>query len=91
MSARLGEMEFEHTYYDREVDVLYMRNGASSDAVDFGESPEGHHLRFGADGSLVGVTLVNPRWLLEQDGEIVVTLPHRRIVARDLGPALAAA
>jgi hypothetical protein len=29
--------------------------------VDFDESPEGHALRFDADGQLVGITLVRPR------------------------------
>ncbi|HEX5584124.1 DUF2283 domain-containing protein [Gaiella sp.] len=92
MSVKLGGYMFEHACYDHEVDVLYMRNGPSSDATDFGESPEGHHLRFAPDGTLLGITLVNPRWLLEQDGKIVVTLPDgSRLETADLGPALAAA
>jgi uncharacterized protein YuzE len=91
MSVRIGELEFEHASYDREADVLYLRNGPSTDAVDFDESPEGHHLRYGIDGNLVGVTLVNPRWLLEEDGEIVITLPKQRVVTKDLGDVLAAA
>jgi hypothetical protein len=41
---------------------------------------------------LLGITLVNPRWLLEQDGKIVVTLPDgSRLETADLGSALAAA
>jgi len=42
------------------------------------------------DGTLVGVTIVIARWLLEQDGEIAVTLPEQRVVARDLDSMLAA-
>ena len=91
MSVRLGGIEFDNVDYDREVDVLYLHVGEPSTAVDWDESPEGHHLRFGADGKLVGITIVNARWLLDEDGVIVITLPERRIEARDLGDVLAPA
>jgi len=84
MSVRFGGIEFEHATYDEEADVLYLRNGPSTAAVDWDESPEGHHLRYGADGQLVGITVVNARWLLEQDGKIVVTLPQIEVEATDL-------
>ena len=91
MSVMLGGVEFDNVYYDREVDVLYLHVGEPSTAVDWDESPEGHHLRFGADGQLVGITIVNARWLLDEDGVIVITLPERRIETRDLGDVLAPA
>jgi len=84
MSVRFGGIAFEHATYDEEADVLYLRNGPSTAAVDWDESPEGHHLRYGADGQLVGITVVNARWLLEQDGKIVVTLPQIEVEATDL-------
>jgi uncharacterized protein YuzE len=84
MSLRFGGIEFEHVSYDQEGDVLYLRNGTSTDAVDWDESPEGHHLRYGADGQLVGITIVNARWLLEQEGRITVTLPQMQVEASDL-------
>ncbi len=84
MSLRFGGIEFEHVSYDQEGDVLYLRNGPSTVAVDWDESPEGHHLRYGADGQLVGITIVNARWLLEQDGKITVTLPQMQVEASDL-------
>jgi hypothetical protein len=43
------------------------------------------------DGKLVGITIVNARWLLERDGVIVVTPPQLRLEADELAPALAAA
>jgi hypothetical protein len=60
--------------------------------VDFGESPEGHALRFAADGRLVGLTIVGARALLERDGHITVTIPAERIDvdARTLAPIIAA-
>jgi YD repeat-containing protein len=56
--------------------------------VEFEESPEGHALRYDARGHLVGVTIANARWLLEQDEQVTITLPKLIQVDRD---ALAAA
>jgi hypothetical protein len=42
--------------------------------------------------ALIAITIVNARWILEQDGKVVVTLPDgSRLETTDLGPALAAA
>ena len=85
MSISFGDVVFENVFYDREGDVLYVRNGQSADAVEFDACPEGHHTRYDARGELVGVTVLNAQWLLNRDGEIVVTLPGRVLRARDLG------
>ncbi len=89
MSVMLGGVEFDNVFYDRDVDVLYLHVGEPDTAVDWDESPEGHHLRFGADGQLVGITIVNARRLLDEDGVIVITLRERQIETRDLGDVLA--
>jgi uncharacterized protein YuzE len=91
MSVTIAGIEFDRVVYDREADVLYLHVGDPSTAVDWDETPEGHATRYGVDGSLVGLTIVNARWLLEQDGEIVLTLPEQRVIARDLVRALAPA
>ena len=91
MCTRFGEIEFEHCTYDSDADVLYLRNGPSTAAVDFDACPEGHHTRFNAAGKLVGITVVNARLILEEDGVITVTLPDRVLSARDLDAALTAA
>jgi uncharacterized protein YuzE len=91
VSIRFGGVEFDNVFYDRDADVLYMHIGDSSTAVDWDESPEGHHLRFGATGQLVGITVVNARWLLERDGRIVVTMPQLTVEEADLGDVLTAA
>ena len=65
--------------------------GDRASAVDFDATPEGHHTRYGPDGSLVGLTIVNARWLLEQDGEVVLTLSEQKVRTTDLGSVLAAA
>lgn len=84
MNVKIGGIEFDNVFYDREGDVLYLHIGPSKTAVDWDESSEGHHLRFGADGQLVGITILNARWLLEQDGKITVTLPQLEVEASDL-------
>lgn len=55
--------------------MLYLHKGDPSTAADFYESAEGHALRFDAAGELVGVTIIDPRWLLGRDGRITITLP----------------
>jgi len=90
----IGDITFDNVFYDREADVLYLHVGEPSSAVGFDESPEGHHLRFDAQGRLVGITLVSPRWLIAHDDGVVVTLPHPRrvtIEAATLSPVLSAA
>ena len=75
MSITIAGVTFDRVRYDAEGDVLYLHVGDPSTAVDFDESPEGHALRFDAQGGLVGLTIVNTRWLRDQAGPLVVTLP----------------
>jgi uncharacterized protein YuzE len=77
--------------YDAEGDVLYLHVGDPQTAVEFDASPDGHHLRWDAHGQLVGITILNARHLLEQDGKIVVTLPQMQVEASDLEGILTAA
>jgi hypothetical protein len=49
--------------------------------------PEGHAVRFDADGRLIGITIVNARKLVDKDGGIRITVPET-ISAADIGPAL---
>lgn len=91
MNVKIAGIEFDNTVYDRDADVLYLHVGDPASAVDFDATPEGHHTRYGPDGSLVGLTIVNARWLLDRDGEIVLTLPGQTVRTVDLGDVLAAA
>ncbi len=91
MSVRIGTIDFESATYDAGGDVLYLHNGSPSDAVDFDGSPEGHHTRFDAAGNLVGITIVNARYILDLEGVITVTLPDRVLECGDLGDVLSAA
>lgn len=92
MTITIGSVTFDNVHYDADVDVLYLHKGDPSTAVDFDESPEGHALRFGADGNLVGVTVLNAKRLLDRDGELKITVPEVVHVRPDVvAPALVAA
>ena len=92
VKVRIGRLGFDHADYDAEGDVLYLHVGAPSEA-EGEETPEGHVLRF-APGThrIVGLTVINARWLLARDGRLVVTVPETvEASAAELAPALAAA
>ncbi len=91
MSVKIAGIEFEHAAYYAEGDVLYLRTGDPREAVDWDESAEGDGLRYGTDGTLVGVTILNARRRLGRDGEVVLTLPEQRFVATNLAEVLAPA
>jgi uncharacterized protein YuzE len=96
MTVRLGDREFDDVLYDAEGDVLYLSRGAPAPAAKTLASPEGHAIRLNAAGEIIGITVVNAKWLAERDGRIVVTIPatsapERLETSADaLAPALAA-
>ncbi len=83
MTVHIGPYEFDHVSYDREGDVLYLRRGAKRDAADTFASPEGHAVRLDEDGEIMGITIVNAKWLVERDGELKITVP--RLIETDPG------
>jgi uncharacterized protein YuzE len=94
MSVTIGPYTFPVVHYDAGGDVLYLHTVAPDGAVDFDATPEGHALRFGPDGEIVGITIVDARWLLQRDGHIRITLPAPQSIDVDadaLGPVLLAA
>jgi uncharacterized protein YuzE len=78
----MGSHEFDSAVYDAKGDVLYLRQGAPRPAWDTLASPEGHAIRLDESGEIIGITVVNARWLAERDGRITVTVPE---TARDPG------
>lgn len=57
----------------------------SSDVL---QARSGHYLQFDGDGTLIAITIVNARRILEREGKIPITLPSHRIEATDLGAVL---
>lgn len=91
MTFAIGEHTFDHVTYDPVGDVLYVRSGESRPAADVYGTPEGHAVRFDQNGSVIGITIVNARWLVERDGRITITVPTRiEASAKDLNSLLVA-
>ena len=91
VKIKIGSVTFDHADYDAESDVLYLHVGEPRKA-EGEETPEGHLLRF-APGTqdVVGLTILNPRHILDREGSLTVTLPEPvETSADDLAPALAA-
>ena len=88
-TVKIAGIEFDNVEYDAKGDVLYVNVGDPARAVDWDGTPEGDGTSYGPDGSLVGMTILNARLQLEEDGKIEFTLPERRVEVRDLGDLLA--
>jgi uncharacterized protein YuzE len=92
MSITIANTTFNNVKYDAVGDVLYLNVGDPADAVTFDDTPEGHNVGWNAAGEIVAVALLHPRWLLEQNGKVAITLPqHVEVGADALDQALAAA
>lgn len=90
MTVTIGNITFDHATYDDRGDVLYLHVGDREAAADSLGTPEGHTVRYNDAGEVIGVTIVNARWLLDRDGKITITIPERIDVSADaLAPALA--
>lgn len=76
MKVKIDELVFDGANYDAEGDVLYFTRGHSNVAADAALTPEGHGVRYDAEGHVIGVTIINARWLLERDGHLTITPPH---------------
>lgn len=92
MSVHLGPYTFDHVSYDEDRDVLYLSIGEPREAADSEETPEGHVVRYDDREEIIGLTLVNAKWLLDRDGTLSITFPQRSAVADagELHAALAA-
>jgi uncharacterized protein YuzE len=91
VNIKIGPVTFDHADYDADSDVLYLHVGEPQ-AAEGEETPEGHVLRY-APGtqSIIGLTVVGARRLLDRDGNLTVTIPEPiEASADDLAPALAA-
>jgi uncharacterized protein YuzE len=75
VTVRIGPHTFDHVVYDADGDVLYLSRGEPRPVADYDATPEGHAVRYGPDGEVVGLTLVNVRWILEREGRVRITMP----------------
>jgi uncharacterized protein YuzE len=92
VDIKIGPLVFDKAEYDPEGDVLYLHVGVPQEA-EGEETPEGHVLRFEPGTQrIIGLTVINARWLLDRDGRLTVTIPETvEASADELAPALTAA
>ncbi len=76
MTVTIGSLTFRG-------DELYLHLGDHQLAAVSEETPEGHVLRFNAQGGVLGLTMINAKWLLERDHVINVTVPEYVAVSPD--------
>src|SRR3990170_3760213 len=81
----IGGITFDRVVYDREGDVLYLHVGDPASAVDFDGTAEGDGTSYGPDGSLVGISILNARLRLEQDGETWKERPFQSVSRNQAG------
>jgi uncharacterized protein YuzE len=91
MTVTIAGTSFDQHEYDDRGDVLYLSVGPAREAARTIATPEGHAIDYDDAGAVIGMVLVNVRFLLQRDGELTVTLPPGRVVAADIEPALLAA
>jgi uncharacterized protein YuzE len=85
VTIRLGLLEFDHVVYDGKADVLYLSVREPQEAARQEATPEGHVVRYDDRSNVIGITLVNAKWLVERDGKIELTV---QVDAGELTPAL---
>ena len=89
MIVRMGGYEFDDILYDAVGDVLYLHQGVPIPAAETLATPEGHAVMLDDVGKIIGITIVNAKWLAERDGLIAISIPERlETSASDLAPAL---
>lgn len=89
MSITIAGTTFEHHHYDDRGDVLYLSaEGYEGPPASAFSTPEGHNIEYDGTGHVIGMTLTNVRWLLDREGEIIITLPAGHVGPDDLAQAL---
>jgi uncharacterized protein YuzE len=91
MIVAIAGTSFDQHEYDERGDVLYLSGGPPREAARTIATPEGHAVDYDQTGVVIGMVLVNVRFILERDGALTVTLPPDHVVSAQIEPALVAA
>jgi uncharacterized protein YuzE len=90
MTVTIAGTNFDQHEYDEHGDVLYLSIGPPREAHRTTATPEGHAVDYHESGAMIGMVLVNVRFLLERDGAMTITIPPDHVAAAKIEPALAA-
>jgi uncharacterized protein YuzE len=91
MTLTIAGTNFDQHQYDDRGDVLYLSVGPPSEAARTIATPEGHAVDYDESGMVIGMVLVNVRFILERDGMLTLSLPPAHLAAAALQPILVAA
>jgi uncharacterized protein YuzE len=91
MSITIAGTNFDQHEYDEHGDVLYLSVGPPRKAARTIATPEGHAVDYDATRAVIGMVLVNVRFILERDGMLTLSLPPEQLTAEALAPVLVAA
>ena len=87
----ISDITFDQHEYDDRGDLLYLSIGDPQVPAETLPTPEGHAVDFDGDGNVIGIVLVNVRWLMERDGELRITWPDGHVSHDDPASVLARA
>jgi uncharacterized protein YuzE len=90
VTVTVAGISFDQHEYDARGDVLYLSVGNPREPARTIATSEGHAVDYDAAGAVIGMVLVNVRFLLERDGEVIVTLPPDHVAPAQIEPALVA-
>lgn len=91
MTLTIAGTNFDQHEYDDRGDVLYLSVGAPREAARTIATPEGHAIDYDQNGAVIGMVLVNVRFILDRDGMLTLSLPPEQLAADALAPVLVAA
>jgi uncharacterized protein YuzE len=91
MSITIAGTTFDQHEYDERGDVLYLSVGAPRASFRTIATSEGHAVDYDESGVVIGMVLVNVRFLLDRDGALTVTPPPDRVLPAKIESALIAA
>jgi uncharacterized protein YuzE len=72
MTVHAGPYEFDQVSCDGTGDVLYLTRGPRQAAATTVGTAEGHAVRLDDGGEVIGITIVNAKWLLDRHGKIAI-------------------
>ena len=80
MTIIIASIVFDHHHYDKRGDVLYLNVGAPRPAARSLEMADGHAVHYDESDSIIGLTLLNVRRMIETEGHVDLMLPVVHLV-----------
>lgn len=73
-TLKIMGIEFDHVVYDKDGDVLYLTDDSAGEDAEWTGTIEGDGVSFDAEGRLRSLIIVSPKWRLENEGKVELTI-----------------